>query len=242
VTDNTVDNTVDALARRVVETFEAARDPVAAAGMSRYLRDQFPFLGIASVPRVALLRQAVHGSARPTEQEVRDFCLTLWARPEREYQYAAQWYARRHVRVLGPGFLPTARELLVTKSWWDTVDELAQNVVGDIVHRHRDLGAEMDRWIGDEDLWLRRSAILHQNRWKADTDAEVLFRYCRRCAPEREFFIRKAIGWALREYSKTDGAAVRRFVADHQDELSNLSQTEALKCLDRAARGGRVAG
>ena len=94
----------------------------------------------------------------------------------------------------------------------------------------------MDRWIDADDFWLARTAILHQNRSKARTDPDLLFEHCLRRAADREFFIRKAIGWALREYSKTDAEAVVRFVRDHHDELSGLSRTEALKWLHRRDR------
>jgi len=99
--------------------------------------------------------------------------------------------------------------------------------------------ALMDEWIGDDDIWLARTAILHQNRFKGGTDADRLFRYCEVRAADTEFFLRKAIGWALREYSKTDAVAVRAFVAAHDRELSGLSKREALKWLDRrSARDG----
>lgn len=219
----------------VTASFEAARDADAAPGMRAYMRDQFDFLGIPAKARERLGREAIAGLARPTEADAIAVALAMWARDEREYQYFACWYLRRFVKVLGPGFLPTAEHLLVTRSWWDTVDELAQNVVGDIVLRHRELGAVMDEWIESDDIWLARTAILHQNRWKAETDAERLFRYCERRAGDREFFIRKAIGWALREHTRVDAPAVRRFVETHDEVLSGLSKREALKWLERRA-------
>jgi 3-methyladenine DNA glycosylase AlkD len=91
----------------------------------------------------------------------------------------------------------------------------------------------MDEWIGSADMWLARAALLHQLHYRDGTDADRLFRYCERRAADREFFLRKAIGWALREYSKTDAVAVRRFLALHSDVLAPLSVREALKWLDR---------
>jgi len=141
-------------------------------------------------------------------------------------------------RRLDPDLLPTVRHLVTTKSWWDTVDALASRVVGTILARYPAAVSTMDSWLADGNLWVARTAILHQNHSKGRTDPDVLFGYCLRRAADPEFFIRKAIGWALREYSKTDAEAVERFVREHHDELSGLSRTEALKWLRRRGRVG----
>jgi 3-methyladenine DNA glycosylase AlkD len=138
---------------------------------------------------------------------------------------------RRHIGVCGAGFLGTARTLITTRPWWDTVDELAVHVVGPLVARFPGLAETMDDWIADPDVWLVRTAILHQNGYRAATDAQRLFAYCAAQAGHRDFFVRKAIGWALREYARTDPAAVRDFVAEHRAGLSGLSIREALKHL-----------
>jgi len=192
---------------RVTSRFEAARDPQAAPAMRAYMRDQFAFLGIPSPKRVALSRTAIAGLPRPTAGDLDAIAHSCWQRDEREYQYFAIWYLRRHIKELPAEFIDTARALIVTRSWWDTVDDLAQNVVGPVVRTHG-LATTMDQWIDEPDLWLARTAILHQTRYKAATDADRLFRYCERRATDSEFFIRKAIGWALREHSRTDPAAV----------------------------------
>ena len=204
--------------------------------MAAYMRDQFAFVGIPSPARVAIEREVTAGLPPPAERDLTAFALACWKRPEREYQYAACGYLRRHVRGCSSAFIDTAERLITTKSWWDTVDELAQRIVGPMVAAHPELRTTMSRWIDADDLWLARTAILHQNRCKARTDPDLLFGYCLRRAADREFFIRKAIGWALREYSKTDAEAVVRFVRDHHDELSGLSRTEALKWLHRRDR------
>src|SRR5262245_57865650 len=124
---------------RIVERFDAARDPVAAEPMAAYMRDQFPFLGIATTPRTQLLRDAIGGRPSLAEPDLVAASRALWRRREREYQYAACWLLRRRAAVLTPDFVPTARHLITTKSWWDTVDDLAGHVVGAIVRRHRAL-------------------------------------------------------------------------------------------------------
>ena len=224
---------------RVVDAFTAARDPELASAMAAYMRNQFPFLGIPAGPRVALLREALDPrvTGRPEAADVEHFVQAMWVRPEREFAYAGQWFARRHVRLLDGSFLATARTLITTRPWWDTVDELAQNVVGPIVLADRSaLDPVIDEWAASDDLWLARTAILHQNRWKERTDVDRLFRQCLAQAAHPDFFLRKAIGWALRELSKTDPDAVRGFVAEHESELSPLSRKEALLWLDRRAR------
>jgi 3-methyladenine DNA glycosylase AlkD len=218
---------------RVVAAFEPARDDDRAGPMVAYLRDQFPFLGIPTPERRRLAKVALADLPPPSIDEVEAFARGCWDRPEREYQYVGADHTCRWIAVGDPSTIDLLRDLLTTKPWWDTVDALAANGVGSLVRAHPDLAAVMDRWIGDRDFWLARTAILHQLRWKADTDTDRLFGYCLRRAADTEFFLRKAIGWALREYSKTDPAAVERFVADHEGELSGLSKREALKVINR---------
>jgi 3-methyladenine DNA glycosylase AlkD len=211
----------------LVDRLRAAADPARAVAMRAYMRDQFPFLGLPSPVLTALVRAA--GLPRPTEAELTEQAMFLWAQPEREFQYVACGQLRRHVKVCGPGFLDIARRLIVAKSWWDTVDTLASHTVGPLVRKHPELSATMDAWVAEENLWLVRTAILHQLGYKDSTDAKRLFRYCVARAGHPDFFIRKAIGWALREYSRTDPAAVRGFVRAHETLLSGLSKREALR-------------
>ena len=219
--------------------FEPAADPERAGPMAAYMKGHFPFLGLTSPQRRTLARTALAELPAPEEADVAALAAAAWALDPREYQYAAVDYAVRWVRRCSAAFLPVAEGLITTKSWWDTVDLLAANVVGPLVLATPALRTEMDRWLASDDLWLTRSALLHQLKWRGDTDADWLFAACLARAGDTDFFLRKAIGWALREYSKTDEAAVRRFVADHDAELSGLSKREALKWLERrAARDG----
>ncbi|MFB9357033.1 DNA alkylation repair protein [Actinoplanes nipponensis] len=221
----------DDLLGRLVARFEAARDPVRAEAAAAYMRDQFAFLGLPAPTQRALARAAVAGLPAPAEADLRAVALACWELPEREYQYFACDWLRAHVSVPGPGFLATVRTLIVTKSWWDTVDPLATRVVGGLVRRHPALVAELDAWSVEGDLWLVRTAILHQLHYGAETDTGRLFGYCTRQAGHRDFFVRKAIGWALRQYARTDPEAVARYVAEHRDRLSPLSVREATKHL-----------
>lgn len=220
---------------RLVAAFEPAADPERAAPMAAYMKGHFPFLGIASGPRRALAKAALAGLPAPQEADVAAVAAGCWALDAREYQYAGADYVARWVRVCPPTFLPVVERLITERSWWDTVDTLAGHVVGPLVAATPALRAEMDRWLVSGDRWLARSAILHQLSWKERTDADWLFAARLARAADTEFFLRKAIGWALRQYSKTDEAAVRAFVAEHDAELSGLSKREALKWLDRRA-------
>jgi 3-methyladenine DNA glycosylase AlkD len=225
----------DDLHARLRTQLEANRDPVRAAGASAYMRDQFPFFGIPAPVQQRIAREVTKGLRPPSENELARISLRCWKEAEREWQYFACGYVRKYIAVASPDFISTARRLITTKSWWDTVDSLAGRTVGQLVAAHPTLIATMDEWIRSDDIWLARTAILHQLHHRQATDADRLFAYCVLRASDKEFFIRKAIGWALREYSKTDERAVRRFVADHTDELSGLSRTEALKWLERTA-------
>jgi 3-methyladenine DNA glycosylase AlkD len=226
--------TVDVVTMRRVRTaYRRHRDPARAQGMKAYMRDQFAFLGIPTPERRALDRTILDSLPPPSQRELQAIARGCWELPEREFQYFATDHLQRHVRRCRSSLLPSVRRLIVTKSWWDTVDALAARVVGPLVAADAQLGAEMDAWLESPNLWLARSAILHQLTFKDATDAERLFDYCLARAADTDFFLRKAIGWALREYSKTDASAVRRFVRSHERELSPLSQREALKRLTR---------
>ncbi|MGW1160010.1 DNA alkylation repair protein [Streptomyces sp. NPDC002513] len=221
----------DVVMERLTVAYAAAADPERAASMRAYMQDIAPFLGLTTPVRRALSRTVLAGTPRPDEADCTALALRCWALPEREYHYFAVDYLRRHVRQLSSGFLPVTRHLVSTVPWWDTVDALAAHVVGGLVAADPKLRNAMDAWIEDDRLWIARSALLHQLRHKEATDTGRLFAYCVRRSGHPDFFIRKAIGWALREYAKTDPDAVREFVAREGARLSPLSVREALKNL-----------
>lgn len=221
----------DTVIDRLCVQYGAAADPARAVPMRAYMRDRFPFLGITSTDRRQLSRRVVEGLPRPAEADLRAVALRCWELAEREYQYFACDWLVRHAKALSSGFLPTLRTLITTKPWWDTVDVLASRVAGPVVARDPAGRPSMDAWLADADLWLVRTAILHQLNYREATDADWLFAACATHAGHPDFFIRKAIGWALRQYARTDPDAVRGFVAAHRDRLSGLSVREALKHL-----------
>lgn len=219
----------DTVMERLTAIYGAAADPARAEPMRAYMKDVAPFLGLTTPVRRALSRTVVEGMPRPDEADCTAVAMRCWRLPEREYQYFAVDYLRRHARVLSSGFLPVARHLVSTVPWWDTVDLLAAHVVGALVAADPALKADMDAWIVDDDLWIARTALLHQLRYKERTDTERLFIYCLHQSGHPDFFIRKAIGWALREYAKTDPEAVRSFLAREKGRFAPLSVREALK-------------
>jgi 3-methyladenine DNA glycosylase AlkD len=212
-------------------TFAAAGDPKRAADMRRYMRDQFAFFGVATPERRAITKRILEPLGPPSALDLEAIGPLAWTADERELQYAAVDMLVRHVKLARPQLLDVVAELVTTKSWWDTVDALAANVVGPLVRRHPELVDTLDGWIAGDELWLARAAILHQLGFKADTDVDRLFRYSLAWASHPDFFARKAIGWALRQYARTNPDAVRRFIAEHADVLSPLTVREASKHL-----------
>ncbi len=214
-------------AHHIQAHLELLRDPARAVAMSAYMRNQFAFLGVPATIRQAAAKNAVSSldlTKKPLELEL---VKELWALPEREYQYIALDYLHVKSKQLEAHHFAFLEFLITHKSWWDTVDSLAP-LVGILVKRYPDLLERVDAWAVHHNFWLRRVAIIHQLRFKKETDITRLFAYVLQNASDKEFFIRKAIGWALREYAKLEPNAVSDFVFEHP-ELSGLSRREALK-------------
>lgn len=207
-----------------------------AIGQQRYMKSEMPFLGLTSPERHGLLRPlladpALRIESRSTwERSIRD----LWDRAEvREDRYAALALIRHRAyrSWRDPDVMPLVQHLIVTGAWWDYVDEVG-NVVGEVlVLDPEGEGLRMRAWAEHEDMWLRRSAIISQLRHKDNTDTTLLEDVIEPNLDDREFFVRKAIGWALRQYARTDPEWVRAFVGAHGQRLSGLSRREALKHL-----------
>lgn len=211
---------------------ESHRDASKAASMAKYMRDQFAFLGIPSPQRKALTREVFLTLGLLKEPIDTQLVRALWSQPEREYQYLAVDYLDRQGKKLSPEHADLIEHCVTHKSWWDTIDSLS-HVAGALVRLHPVTLERIEAWATHENFWLRRIAILHQLGFKRDTDEHRLFKYVLENAHDTEFFIRKAIGWALREYSYSSPEAVEGFVRDHALELSGLSRREALKALER---------
>ncbi|MCL4867325.1 MAG: DNA alkylation repair protein [Anaerolineae bacterium] len=216
----------------LLQQLEAQANPVEAAAMARYMRDQFPFYGIKTPQRRLLVRQFLDAHGRPPPDLLEPVILNLWQRPQRECQYIAVGLLEKGSKRLPTPAIPLVEQLIITKSWWDTVDALAGGIAGEQFHRFPESReAVLPHWRTSDNMWLRRSAILFQLGYKAETDAALLLEIVQENRHSSEFFIQKAIGWALREYSKTNPNLVVDFV--QRSQLAPLSQREALKWLGK---------
>lgn len=211
--------------------FEANRNREKAAGMEKYMKNHFPFLGIKKPLRAELEKEFYARTRLLKEPYHQEFAERVWELPEREYQYTALGYIAKYSKKFEPAVLDFLKRLITEKSWWDSVDTLASGPVGTIARNHPEaILPELDQWAISENMWLRRTAILFQLKYKQATDENRLYTYARENADSREFFIQKAIGWALREYSKIDPHSVKSFIESTQ--LAALSRREASKYLD----------
>lgn len=195
------------------------------------MKHRFAFAGVASPVRKKLQRPLLRAARAVGPDSILEVAEELWECDEREFHYVGADMLRAQASKLRPDDLDRIRALLQTNSWWDTVDSLASYSVGGMVAQHHELVSFMDEWIDDDDFWIARSAILHQIRYKDATDGDRLFTYVDKRAADTEFFIRKALGWALREYAKIAPERVRRFVGAREETLSGLTKREALKHL-----------
>lgn len=206
--------------------FESKGDPKIALQQKAYMRNQFDYCGLPTPFRRALQKEIFIRHPFSSERELVESLLLLWDQHEREYQYCAIDLAKKNFKLFTPKALKLFEQLIRNKSWWDTVDEIAIHLVGKIL---QDDVSPMDYWVNDPHLWIRRSSVICQINRKALVDKQRLFSYCRALAEENDFFIRKAIGWALRALSKHDPKAVEQFLQEQKNNLSTLSLREASK-------------
>lgn len=219
------------IAQTLQKVFKSAGNKQIALKQSAYMRDQFPFFGIQKPDAQKLCRAIFKEHPITCEDELIACVHQLWCLPERDFQYAAYELLVFHQKRWSQKLLPEIECLIITKSWWDTVDALAPNVVGLLFQKYPELVKVVDTWVMSDNMWLRRSALIYQLRYKQKTDAMRLFKHADMLAHEKEFFIRKAIGWALREYAKIDQDAVRTYIILRKEKLSPLSFREAAKHL-----------
>ncbi|MFT7600099.1 MAG: 3-methyladenine DNA glycosylase AlkD [Acidimicrobiales bacterium] len=213
---------------------EKAADPERAPGMAAYMKDNFEFLGVTSPHRRAAAKPVLGAGKGCEGDELLSFAEACWQQPEREFHYVGMDLLRKWAAVLAPEHLGRIETLIRTNSWWDTIDSLAPWTVGAMVTNHPELTDAMDDWIEDSNIWIARTAILHQLSYKERCNQLRLFGYVDIRSGDTEFFIRKALGWALRQHARVEPEAVRTFVADRGAALSGLTRREALKHLDVA--------
>ena len=197
------------------DALEPLRDPAKAVGARRYMKDVAPFLGISAPDRRAALYSAWAQSVKPTSNQLGLAALALSAEPEREFHYAAYDLIARWGEVADEKFLPMfGARLLTSTPWWDTVDGLVSSMVSPLCRKfgHADL---IDQWSESGDRWLIRAALGHQRGWKSLTDIDRVCELSHEHWHDEEFFIAKAIGWALRDCARLNPARIERFVFEH---------------------------
>lgn len=212
--------------------FQEKANPEIAAGQKAYMRNQFEYFGIKSPEQKIVRREFIMKYGLPEITELETLIKESWLQPEREFQYFAMLLTDKFIKRTDENFIAVLEFMITTKAWWDTVDYIAAVLIGKHFKRFPEqIPAYTEKWMASGDFWLQRTALLFQLKYKQETDLGLLFNLIERLAHEDKFFIRKAIGWVLREYSKTDPEAVIRFVESH--ELKPLSRKEALKVIGR---------
>jgi 3-methyladenine DNA glycosylase AlkD len=210
--------------------FEQNADPVQAAPMKKYMRDQFEYLGIKTPKNVALQKEFFAEHGFPELSELENVLRDLWSLSQREFQYVAVGLLGRFDKQIPAKFIKTIEYMILTKSWWDTVDTIAGGTVGVHFRRFPDVRANyLAKWRASDNFWLRRTTILFQLNYKKETDFDLLCEIICENLNSREFFINKAIGWSLRQYARVNPKAVTKFVKS--TALHPLSTREAMKHL-----------
>jgi 3-methyladenine DNA glycosylase AlkD len=211
--------------------YDSKRNPLQAKAMSTYMQNLFPFVGISSPERKEIFKQHVAKQGLPEYKELFAIIKSCYAQPEREYHYFAIDLAGKFAKKAGEDFVPLMEFMISENSWWDSVDSTASNCTREFFNRNVTLQIPVTRsWMDSGNMWLKRAALLFQLNYKNSTNERLLYSYILELKDSNEFFIQKAIGWALREYSKTNPESVRKFLA--KNALAKLSVREASKYLD----------
>jgi len=208
--------------------FEKQADPDRAFQMKKYMKDLFPFFGIQANPRRVICSQLLKDYGLPEKRALFELVKLLWEKDEREFQHFGAELANKFKNNIEEDDLELFQWMIVNKSWWDTVDFIASNLVGNYFRKYpQHTHHVMQKWQESGNMWLQRTTLIFQLKYKEKTDVELLTRQILALKDSKEFFIRKAIGWALREYSKTRPDWVKEFV--DKTTMSGLSTREALK-------------
>ncbi len=216
----------------ISQTLSKAAHEVNAVAMSKYMKDNFTFFGIKSPERKSLTASYLRKHAFP-DADLAEVISLLWKKDEREMQYIGIELLTRKIKKQDAAFIQLIEWLIIHKSWWDTVDFLGP-LAGTLFLQHPTLQpTTTNRWIHSENMWLNRAALLFQLKYRDQTDFKLLTAYILTVVDSQEFFIRKAIGWSLRQYSKFEPKLVEDFIMKYENRLSGLSIREGLKHINR---------
>lgn len=223
---------MDDFVKLIVAEFKKHADPVNAQGQKAYMRNQFEYFGIKSPIRKEIQRPFLRKQALPSKKELPDIVKELWNLQQRELQYFAMELVSKYNRYFEEDDMALFEWMITHKSWWDTVDFIAPHLMGDYFKIFPEKRDEIvKRWINSGNIWLMRSSILFQLKYNDNLDTDFLTFVINSVYGSKEFFINKAIGWILRQYSKTNPQWVVDFV--NRTELNPLSRREALKVINR---------
>lgn len=223
-------NEVNEYIRELAKVYLQHGNSANAEGMSRYMKEQFPYYGIKTPQRRALAAAFIAEHGLPQGEALKDLCLACFESEYREFHYFVGDALSKRLKTLDVSFLDVLEELIGINSWWDSVDFLAPKLAGGLFLRFPEqIAPYTDRWIESDNFWYQRAAIIFQLGYKQKTDAQRLFKNVLRRADSKEFFVQKGAGWALREYSKVNPEAVMTFVQSHK--LPALTTREAIRLM-----------
>lgn len=228
-------STNEKLPERVRTALRAAADPARAPAMQAYMKSAMPYLGVAATPLRAVTKSLFADLQYDSSKAWQADVLAIW----RNAQYREEYYTAYELTGIKPArvfqrldTLPMYRQMIISGAWWDIIDNIAPNRLWEILQAEREpMTATMLAWAKDDNIWIRRSAILCQLKAKEKMDLDLLYACIEPSIASKEFFLRKAIGWVLRQYARTDAQEVRRYVKANEARLSPLSKREAMKHL-----------
>lgn len=211
--------------------FNRHANPRRAAAQKAYMKDNFEFYGITAPERKEIQKPFLLKQHLPPKKDLAKLVKELWSKPQREYQMFGQELVNKYSKQLKKEDMALLEYMVTQKSWWDTVDYIAANTIGTYFKLYPELRKRyVKKWLVSNNMWLQRSALLFQLKYKDELDNELLSDTIKQLLGSKEFFINKAIGWILRQYSRVNPGWVKDFVHDNPT-LANLSKREALRLM-----------
>lgn len=218
--------------KKIEQLFSENADKEKGYAMAKYMKFNFEYHGINSPTRKELQKEFLKENPLSEIENLEEVINKLWDLPQREYQYFAMEILNKFISKQDASFIDFLENLILKKSWWDSIDFISPSLLGTLFKKYPEkIEYYIEKWMNSGNFWLQRSCILFQLKYKNDTNFDLLKSLIYELKDEKEFFIRKAIGWSLREYSKTNPDAVLHFIEN--TELSNLSRKEGLKHINK---------
>ncbi|MCB2219911.1 MAG: DNA alkylation repair protein [Bacteroidetes bacterium] len=221
------------------QKFQANRDKIVAVQMKKYMKGQYDYYGIKSPLRREIMKAHLLQYGLPVKEDVDAITKACWTQPQREFQYFIMEVLGKIAKKADPIRIELYEYMAVNKSWWDTIDYIASNLVGVHFQKYPEqINPHTEQWMDSGNIWLQRISLLFQLKYRSKTDIDLMTHYIEQLLGSKEFFINKAIGWILREYSKTNPEWVVSYVRNNEHRLAGLSRREALKWLERKEKSG----